>query len=193
MPRLCDDRSATCPAPNVRASQGFNWESCKSKWYNVLSDQAAQIAAAGYTAVWLPPPSDAVSPQGYLPRDLYVLDSAYGTESELRHCIKELKRHNLKVIADIVINHRCAHKQVPHLWRSLMDGSRGSACTSASTASLSSLLLSLTREHSLGPYCRACCWWGVSGDDALCLKLTFSVYIVVLLDVWQCARKTGLW
>lgn len=69
------------------------------------------MAAAGYTAIWLPPPSDAVSPQGYLPRDLYCLDSAYGTESELRDCIKELKHWNLKVIADIVINHRCAHKQ----------------------------------------------------------------------------------
>ena len=75
-------------------------------------DLAPQIAAAGYTSIWLPPPSDAVSPQGYLPRDLYCLDSKYGTEKELRDCIKELQRWNLKVIADIVINHRCAHKQV---------------------------------------------------------------------------------
>ena len=74
--------------------------------------QAPQIAAAGYTAIWLPPPSDAVSPQGYLPRDLYDLNSKYGSETELRECIKELKKWNLKVIADIVINHRCAHKQV---------------------------------------------------------------------------------
>jgi alpha-amylase len=50
--------------------------------------------------------------QRYLPRDLYQLNSAYGTENELRDCIKELKRWNLKVIADIVINHRCAHTQV---------------------------------------------------------------------------------
>ncbi len=30
--------------------------------------------------LWLPPPSDSVSPQGYLPRDLYDLSSAYGSE-----------------------------------------------------------------------------------------------------------------
>ena len=93
--------------------QGFNWESCKGKkHYRTLKEQAPQIAAAGYTCIWLPPPSDAVSPQGYLPRDLYELNSEYGTEAELRDCIKELQRWNLKVIADIVINHRCAHKQV---------------------------------------------------------------------------------
>jgi alpha-amylase len=93
--------------------QGFNWESCKGRnYYKVLAGQAPAIAAAGYTSIWLPPPSDAVAPQGYLPRDLYQLNSSYGTENELRDCIKELKRWNLKVIADIVINHRCAHTQV---------------------------------------------------------------------------------
>jgi alpha-amylase len=97
--------------------QGFNWESCKGRhWYQVVSEQAPAIAAAGYTAIWLPPPSDSVAPQGYLPRDLYQLNSAYGTENELRDCLKELKRWNLKVIADIVINHRCAHTQVRPLF-----------------------------------------------------------------------------
>lgn len=91
--------------------QAFNWESCKQSWYKVLAGQAAEIEAAGYSAVWLPPPSDAVSPQGYLPRDLYDLNSKYGSEAELRDCIAVLKEHNLKVIADIVINHRCAHYQ----------------------------------------------------------------------------------
>ena len=99
--------------------QGFNWESCKAKHYKVLMEQAPKIAAAGFSCIWLPPPSDAVSPQGYLPRDLYLLDTEYGTESELRECIKELQRWNLKVIADIVINHRCAHKQVRRHLRSL--------------------------------------------------------------------------
>lgn len=115
--------------------QGFNWESCKTAHYKTLMEQAPQIAAAGYTCIWLPPPSDAVSPQGYLPRDLYCLDSKYGTEKELRACIKELKRWNLKVIADIVINHRCAHKQVRlnPLPRRLTAGS-AAAAAAASTA-----------------------------------------------------------
>ena len=33
------------------------------------------IAKTGFTSVWLPPPSESVSPQGYLPGDLYKLDS----------------------------------------------------------------------------------------------------------------------
>ena len=50
--------------------------------------------------------------QGYLPRDLYNLNSCYGTEAELRDCLSALHDVGLKAIADIVINHRCAHKQV---------------------------------------------------------------------------------
>ncbi len=53
-----------------------------------------------------------MSAQGYLPRDLYKLDSAYGSEGELRECLRALRDANLKAIADIVINHRCAHFQV---------------------------------------------------------------------------------
>ena len=77
-----------------------------------LKEQASMIAKAGFTSVWLPPPSDSVSPQGYLPRDLWSLNSAYGSEGELRELLRELKDHELKAVADIVINHRCAHFQV---------------------------------------------------------------------------------
>ena len=77
-----------------------------------LKSQVGAIADAGYTSVWLPPPSDSVSPQGYLPRDLYCLDSQYGTEAELRDLLSVMHENGLKAIADIVINHRCAHFQV---------------------------------------------------------------------------------
>lgn len=77
------------------------------------------IAQAGFTSVWLPPPSDSVSPQGYLPRDIYNLNSAYGSEGELRELLYELHDHELKAIADIVINHRCAHFQVLTPWREM--------------------------------------------------------------------------
>lgn len=67
---------------------------------------------AGFSAIWMPPPSESVSPQGYLPTDLYNLNSQYGSESELRDCIAALHEAELKVLADIVINHRCAATQV---------------------------------------------------------------------------------
>ena len=46
--------------------QGFNWESCKQQggWYNRLKTQVDDIAKAGVTHVWMPPPSHSVSPQG---------------------------------------------------------------------------------------------------------------------------------
>lgn len=93
--------------------QGFNWESHKHNWYKTLTGQVKDLAKAGFTAVWLPPPSDSVSPQGYLPRDLYKLDTAYGTEQELRDLISAMHDVGLKAIADIVVNHRCAHFQGP--------------------------------------------------------------------------------
>jgi hypothetical protein len=86
--------------------QGFNWESKKFNWYNILNNSAGDLAASKIDAIWLPPPSDAASPDGYLPRQLYVLSNAYGTEAQHRAAVTNLKNHNVKVIADIVINHR---------------------------------------------------------------------------------------
>ena len=91
--------------------QGFNWESCNKEWYKEMSAMTPDFAAAGFTSIWLPPMSDAVSKQGYLPRDYYDLNSHYGSEAELRDLIGVLHENNLKAIADIVINHRCAHYQ----------------------------------------------------------------------------------
>ncbi|DBA79186.1 hypothetical protein WJX77_000073 [Trebouxia sp. C0004] len=96
--------------------QGFNWESCKGDWYKTLKKQMPGIADAGFTAVWLPPPSDAVSAQGYLPRDYYNINSKYGTEAELRELLAVMHENGVKAIADIVINHRCAHFQEDGKW-----------------------------------------------------------------------------
>lgn len=49
--------------------------------------------------------------QGYLPTLLYDLNSAYGTEAELKQLVAELHSKNMRVMADIVINHRCADQQ----------------------------------------------------------------------------------
>ena len=64
--------------------QAFNWESHRERWWARLGGRAEALAGLGVTVVWLPPPTDSVSPEGYLPRDLYCLDSAYGSARELR-------------------------------------------------------------------------------------------------------------
>ncbi|KDP21224.1 hypothetical protein JCGZ_21695 [Jatropha curcas] len=92
--------------------QGFNWESHKSgRWYLELKEKAAEIASLGFTVIWLPPPTESVSPEGYMPKDLYNLNSRYGTIDELKHLVKSLHEVGLKVLGDAVLNHRCAHYQ----------------------------------------------------------------------------------
>lgn len=88
--------------------QGFNWDSHANTlgWYNVVKAKATDLSASGLDMIWLPPPSDAAAPQGYLPRKLYDVNSAYGTQAELQAAINDLHSNGIKVIADIVINHR---------------------------------------------------------------------------------------
>lgn len=95
--------------------QGFNWTSwaLSTDWYTTLNNLASPIGSL-FTVIWLPPPSQAASDQGYLPTDWYTLNTNYGTQSELKTLINSLHNNNVKVLADIVINHRSAHSQCPH-------------------------------------------------------------------------------
>jgi hypothetical protein len=79
-----DDPESVKPACSGTGSgfeilcQGFNWESHKSgKWYVELGTKAKELASLGFTIVWSPPPTDSVSPEGYMPRDLYNLNCRY--------------------------------------------------------------------------------------------------------------------
>ena len=67
--------------------QAFNWESHHQGWYQRLMEQANWFASLGITVVWVPPFTDSVSPQGYMPLDLYNLNSRYGSQDELRRCL----------------------------------------------------------------------------------------------------------
>lgn len=63
--------------------QGFNWESHKSgRWYLELQEKAELLSSLGFTVVWLPPPTESVSPEGYMPKDLYNLNSRYVSQPE---------------------------------------------------------------------------------------------------------------
>ena len=91
--------------------QGFNWESSKSpsSWYANVENLADTIGRIGFTVIWLPPPTDSVSLEGYMPRDYYDLNSRYGTVDELKSLIKALRRNGVMSLGDAVLNHRCAH------------------------------------------------------------------------------------
>ncbi|MDD2804746.1 MAG: alpha-amylase C-terminal beta-sheet domain-containing protein [Elusimicrobiales bacterium] len=91
--------------------QGFHWTSWKtSPWWGEVRRRAGELSAAGVDLVWLPPPSDSLSPEGYMPRKLEVLDSSYGTAAQLSGTVKALHGAGIRVIADIVVNHRVGVK-----------------------------------------------------------------------------------
>ncbi|DBA76673.1 TPA: Alpha-amylase A type-1/2 [Trebouxia sp. C0005] len=92
--------------------QGFGWDSCKvGDWWNVVKSKIQDMKDAGFTHIWLPPPSQSVADQGYLPGQLYNLDSKYGNKEQLQELCKELKAAGIVPLADIVINHRCADEK----------------------------------------------------------------------------------
>lgn len=90
--------------------QAFDWnvhlQPPGQTWYDVLDANKQVISDAGIDLVWMPPPSNSAAPQGYLPRELYDLNSAYGSQQDLVNLIASFHSLDIKVISDIVINHR---------------------------------------------------------------------------------------
>ena len=87
--------------------QGFHWYSYQTyPWWGIVKNNAATIKGAGFTMVWLPPPSDSASNEGYLPRQLNILDSKYGATADLKAALSALNTNGVKPIADLVLNHR---------------------------------------------------------------------------------------
>jgi alpha-amylase len=94
--------------------QGFHWAAhaggwdhharARKSWYRVLAENAPAVRSAGFTWVWFPPASDSLAPQGYIPRRWNRLDTAYGSEAELREAVAALGP--VGALADVVVNHR---------------------------------------------------------------------------------------
>jgi alpha-amylase len=98
--------------------QGFYWESSRHglpqypqfgarRWYEIVSQQSATIADAGFDLVWLPSPCYAGDDSaGYNPKQYWNLGNAYGSEQQQREMLSDLLRSGVEPVADIVINHR---------------------------------------------------------------------------------------
>lgn len=86
--------------------QGFNWDTLSNRGslYSELASMAPSLASAGIDAVWFPPVSQSIDPQGYLPQQWYSLVS----ESNLVSALSAVTGNKMAAIADIVINHRTA-------------------------------------------------------------------------------------
>mmetsp|Transcript_2625 Transcript_2625/g.4408 ORF Transcript_2625/g.4408 Transcript_2625/m.4408 type:complete len:583 (-) Transcript_2625:304-2052(-) len=117
----------TCATlPDGIMLQGFHWESSTpdvrdpsqwpngkvgSSWYQTVKLKVEEIREIGFTDIWLPPPSQSVAREGYLPTKLYDLDSAYGSYKELRSLLRTMQAQGVGAVLDTVINHRCGDTQ----------------------------------------------------------------------------------
>ncbi|MEL6778695.1 MAG: alpha-amylase [Cyanobacteria bacterium J06597_16] len=106
-------------APNGVMMQYFHWysEPDGSLWTE-LATKAKDLAAAGITAVWVPPAYKGTGggyDVGYGVYDLYDLGefdqkgsvrTKYGTRDEYVEAIKAAQQAGIEVYADVVLNHR---------------------------------------------------------------------------------------
>ncbi|KAG2489135.1 hypothetical protein HYH03_012361 [Edaphochlamys debaryana] len=113
-----------CAYEKALMLQAFGWDSWKKgegNWYGKVKEAIPDIKALGATHVWLPPPSHSVSAEGYLPGQLYDLESKYGNEDQLRDLCTALKQAGILPMADIVINHRCADEKQDGVYNKFKD------------------------------------------------------------------------
>lgn len=98
--------------------QAFEWNLADDgNYYKNLKNKVVDLKKNGIDALWLPPAFKATSSNdvGYGIYDLYDLGefdqkgtirTKYGKLDELRELIQELHQNNMKVYADVVMNHK---------------------------------------------------------------------------------------
>jgi glycosidase len=116
--------------------QGFHWNLVKTagtgtlgnggeSWYSILKSKMKEISKIGFTILYLPPPWVDDSSwegngkhgggEGYFWRD-FDLNSRYGSKQELIDMVSEAHANGVKIIIDIVLNHRDRHRMKDDIW-----------------------------------------------------------------------------
>lgn len=99
--------------------QFFEWYlPADGSLWKFASSQAAALAKTGFTSCWLPPAYKGAAGRnevGYAPYDLYdlgefrqkgTIGTKYGTRTQFLKCVKDLQKRHIRVVADIVLNHK---------------------------------------------------------------------------------------
>lgn len=98
--------------------QGFEWHlSDDGNYYKDLILKLDELKEIGATAIWLPPvyKGTGTNDVGYGVYDLFDLGefdqqgtvrTKYGSKEELKNLIEEIHKRDMKVYADVVINHK---------------------------------------------------------------------------------------
>jgi alpha-amylase len=98
--------------------QAFYWDvPAAGVWWDTLSSKVADWSNAGIESIWLPPCSKAQNgpfSMGYDPTDYFdfgeynqngTIETRFGSKTELTSLITSAHNQNMKVYADIVLNH----------------------------------------------------------------------------------------
>ena len=106
-------------ARNNTMTQYFAWYlPSDSTLSGKITKDAKHLESLGITSVWLPPAykgSAGTNDVGYSVYDLYdlgefnqkgTIPTKYGTKEEYINAIRVLRENNVKVLADIVLNHK---------------------------------------------------------------------------------------
>ncbi|KAJ7037368.1 glycoside hydrolase family 13 protein [Mycena alexandri] len=100
------DGSDTAPCdPNDRVYCGGTWRG--------IINQLPYIQRMGFTAIWISPVSEQLSGNtyegeayhGYWTKDLYALNSNFGTEQDLKDLVDAVHKLGMYIMVDIVMNH----------------------------------------------------------------------------------------
>ncbi len=126
--------------------QYFEWYlPSDSNLWNKVAKNASHLANLGINYIWLPPAYKGAAGKddvGYGVYDLYDLGefdqkgsipTKYGTKDEYLNAIKVLKENNIKVLADVVLNHKLGADEYEEVLAIQDDGENRNVSLSAAT------------------------------------------------------------